>query len=92
MDTTATRVAQVLQIMRQSQIIGKMHHHKGNIKNNDGHVGAAYHAAQERGGKNMLKTKEPKGITLISLVITTIFSYDENVKSSNNKGLLPQTI
>ena len=58
--------------MMQSQIIGKMHHHKGNIKNNDGHVGAAYHAAQERGGKNMLKTKEPKGITLISLVITII--------------------
>ena len=27
-----------------------------------------------------------KGITLIALVITTIFSYDENVKSSNNKG------
>ena len=29
-----------------------------------------------------------KGITLIALVITTIFSYDENVKSSNNKGFL----
>ena len=40
----------------------------------------------------MLKTKEPKGITLISLVITIIFSYGENVKSSNNKGFLPQTI
>lgn len=33
-----------------------------------------------------------KGITLIALVITTIFSYDENVKSSNNKGFLLQTI
>ena len=32
------------------------------------------------------------GITIINLVITTIFSYDENVKSSNNKGLLLQTI
>lgn len=32
------------------------------------------------------------GITLIALVITTIFSYDENVKSSNNKGFLLQTI
>ena len=33
-----------------------------------------------------------KAITLIALVITTIFSYDENVKSSNNKGFLLQTI
>ena len=33
-----------------------------------------------------------EGITLIALVITTIFSYDENVKSSNNKGFLLQTI
>ena len=40
--------------------------------------------------KNKLKTN--KGITLIALVITTIFSYDENVKSSNNKGFLLQTI
>lgn len=35
---------------------------------------------------------EAKGITLIALVITTIFSYDQNVKSSNNKGFLLQTI
>ena len=40
--------------------------------------------------ENKLKTN--KGITLIALVVTTIFSYDENVKSSNNKGLLLQTI
>jgi len=33
-----------------------------------------------------------RGITLIALVITTIFSYDENVKSSNNKGFLLQSI
>ena len=32
------------------------------------------------------------GITLIALVVTTIFSYDENVKSSNNNGFLLQTI
>ena len=38
------------------------------------------------------KTKEAKGITLIALVITTIFSYDEKLKSSNNKGFLQQTI
>ena len=33
-----------------------------------------------------------KGITLIALVITTIFSYYENVKSSNNKGFLLESI
>ena len=32
------------------------------------------------------------GITLISLIVTIIFSYDENLKSSNNKGFLLQTI
>ena len=36
--------------------------------------------------------KNNAGITLIALVITTIFSYYENVKSSNNKGFLLQTI
>lgn len=39
-----------------------------------------------------IKNKQEKGITLIALVVTTIFSYDENVKSSNNKGFLLQTI
>ena len=38
------------------------------------------------------KTKESKGITLIALIITTIFCYDEFIKSSNNKGFLLQTI
>ena len=33
-----------------------------------------------------------KGITLIALVITTIFCYDEFIKSSNNNGFLLQTI
>ena len=44
--------------------------------------------------EEILKTKEKanSGITLIALVITTIFSYDENVKSSNNNGFLLQTI
>ena len=32
--------------------------------------------------------RKNRGITLIALVITIIFSYDENVKSSNSKGLL----
>ena len=39
--------------------------------------------------KNLRKNN---GITLIALVITTIFSYDENLKSSNNKGFLLQAI
>ena len=34
------------------------------------------------------KIRNNRGITLIALVVTTIFSYDENVKSSNNKGFL----
>ena len=43
--------------------------------------------------KAIINQKEAqKGITLIALVITTIFSYDENMKSSNNKGFLLQSI
>ena len=38
------------------------------------------------------KSEKDNGITLVALVITIIFSYDENVKSSNNKGFLLQTI
>ena len=33
-----------------------------------------------------------KGITLIALVITILFSYDEKIKCSNSKGFLLQTI
>lgn len=32
------------------------------------------------------------GITLIALVITILFSYDEKLKFSNSKGFLLQTI
>ena len=32
------------------------------------------------------------GITLIALVVTIIFSYDEKLKCSNSKGFLLQTI
>ena len=43
--------------------------------------------------KAIINPKEAqKRITLIALVITTIFSYDENMKSSNNKGFLLQSI
>ena len=33
-----------------------------------------------------------KGITLIALVITILFSYDEKIKYSNSKGFLLTTI
>ena len=42
--------------------------------------------------KGFNSLKKNSGVTLVALVITTIFSYDENVKSSNNKGFLLQTI
>ena len=38
------------------------------------------------------KTKSSKGITLIALVITILFSYDEKIKCSNSKGFLLTTI
>ena len=40
----------------------------------------------------MCKTKSKKGITLVSLVITILFSYDEKIKCSNSKGFLLLTI
>ncbi len=36
--------------------------------------------------------KKQKGITLIALVITILFSYDEKLKCSSNKGFLLVTI
>lgn len=36
--------------------------------------------------------KQVKGITLIALVITILFSYDEMIKFSNSKGFLLATI
>ena len=38
------------------------------------------------------KVRNEKAITLIALVITIIFSYDEKLKFSNSKGFLLQTI
>ena len=38
------------------------------------------------------KLEEKRGITLIALVITILFSYDEKLKFSNSKGFLLQTI
>ena len=44
--------------------------------------------------KNKVRNKlnASKGITLIALVITILFSYDEKLKYSNSKGFLLQTI
>ena len=46
-------------------------------------------------GKQILsldKMKTSKGITLIALVITILFPYDEKLKCSNSKGFLLTTI
>ena len=37
-------------------------------------------------------TKNERGITLVALIVTIIFSYDEKLKCSNSKGFLLQTI
>ena len=49
---------------------------------------------KERGIITMEKQRlrKNKGITLIALVITILFSYDEKIKCSNSKGFLLQTI
>ena len=39
-----------------------------------------------------IKRTTEKGITLVALVITILFSYDEKLKCSNSKGFLLQTI
>lgn len=42
--------------------------------------------------KQQSKKKNERGITLIALVITILFSYDEKLKCSNSKGFLLSTI
>ena len=42
--------------------------------------------------KHKKESKLQKGITLIALVITIIFSYDEKLKCSNYNGFLLETI
>ena len=42
--------------------------------------------------KEERKYKNEIGITLIALVITILFSYDERIKCSNSKGFLLQAI
>ena len=36
--------------------------------------------------------RNTRGITLIALVITILFSYDKKLKCSNSKGFLLETI
>ena len=43
-------------------------------------------------GEKKIYCKSDRAITLIALVVTTIFCYDEFIKSSNNNGFLLQTI
>ena len=43
-------------------------------------------------GKILWKGNKQSGITLVALVVTTIFSYDEMMKFSNSKGFLLATI
>lgn len=38
------------------------------------------------------KFKNTNAITLIALIITIVFSYDEKIKFSNNKGFLLATV
>ena len=38
------------------------------------------------------KARQNNGITLIALIITILFSYDEMIKFSNSKGFLLATI
>ena len=40
----------------------------------------------------LIPTKKQNGITLIALIITILFSYDEKLKCSNSKGFLLATI
>ena len=42
--------------------------------------------------ENKIAEIREKGITLITLVITILFSYDEKIKCSNSKGFLLTTI
>ena len=42
--------------------------------------------------KKTEKLTNRKGITLIALVITILFPYDEKLKCSNSKGFLLRTI
>lgn len=42
--------------------------------------------------KNGKMRKEERGITLVALAVTILFSYDEMIKFSNSKGFLLATV
>ena len=42
--------------------------------------------------KQKMMREKDNGITLVALVITILFSYDEKIKCSNSKGFLLTTI
>ena len=46
----------------------------------------------KKGGEQKSMQRRNSGITLIALVITILFSYDEKLKCSNSKGFLLTTI
>ena len=48
--------------------------------------------ANQKEIQKKFKKAEAKGITLIALVVTILFSYDEKLKCSNSKGFLLATI
>lgn len=51
-------------------------------------------AKRVKGEEKQMKEelKNQKAITLIALIITIVFSYDEKIKCSNNKGFLLATV
>ena len=46
----------------------------------------------KKNNERLKKLNSQRAITLIALVVTIIFSYDEELKFSNSKGFLLQTI
>jgi hypothetical protein len=47
---------------------------------------------EEKGRMKKFTLRKNTGVTLVALVITILFSYDEKLKYSNNKGFLLATI
>ena len=46
----------------------------------------------KKNNESLKNLNSQRAITLIALVVTIIFSYDEELKFSNSKGFLLQTI
>ena len=54
------------------------------------HAHTRYSLKDEK--SSLEKRNLQSGVTLIALIITILFSYDEKLKCSNSKGFLLQTI